>query len=137
MGAYDCDAGFLNCRHRRYRKGLVALCHFFNHLLFLTSFITCSEARVLGHRFLAQQEKPPRDAEPRIELRPALQQANALPTELRRTLTELRSTLSELRSTLTELKTLYILHDFIYRYLLTVFIVSSSVQLQGSGTEDV
>jgi hypothetical protein len=31
-------------------------------------------------------EKPPWDAEPKIELGPALQQADALPTELRRTL---------------------------------------------------
>ncbi len=36
------------------------------------------------HRFFAQQEKPPRGAEPRIELRPALQQADPLPIELRR-----------------------------------------------------
>ncbi len=39
------------------------------------------------------REKPPWGAEPRIELGPALQQADALPTELRRTLTELRGTL--------------------------------------------
>ncbi len=41
-----------------------------------------------------QWEKPPWGAEPRIrELWPALQQAYALPTELRRTRTELRRTL--------------------------------------------
>ncbi len=34
----------------------------------------------------AQWEKPPWDAEPRIELGPALQQADALPSELSRTL---------------------------------------------------
>jgi hypothetical protein len=38
------------------------------------------------HRFFAQQEKPPWGAEPRIKLGPALQQADALPNELRRTL---------------------------------------------------
>jgi hypothetical protein len=39
------------------------------------------------HRFSAQQEKPPQGAaEPRIELGPALQQADALRTELRYTL---------------------------------------------------
>jgi hypothetical protein len=37
---------------------------------------------------------------PRIELGPALQQADALPSELRRTLTELRRTLTELPRTL-------------------------------------
>ncbi len=47
---------------------------------------------------------PPRDAEPRIELGPALQQADALPTELLRSLTELRRILTELRRTLTELR---------------------------------
>ncbi len=36
------------------------------------------------------REEPPWDAEPRIELGPATQQADALPTELRRNLTELR-----------------------------------------------
>jgi hypothetical protein len=38
------------------------------------------------HRFGAQQEKPPRGAGLKIELEPALQQAYALPTELRRIL---------------------------------------------------
>ncbi len=42
------------------------------------------------HRVFAQQGDPPWDAEPRFELGPALQQADALPTELRRILTELR-----------------------------------------------
>ncbi len=36
------------------------------------------------HRVFAQQGEPPWDAEPRYELGPALQQADALPTELRR-----------------------------------------------------
>ncbi len=40
------------------------------------------------HRFLAQWEKPPCGAEPKIELGPAFQQADALPTEPRRTITE-------------------------------------------------
>jgi hypothetical protein len=38
------------------------------------------------HCFLAQWEKPPCGAEPRIELGPALQQADALPTEPSRTI---------------------------------------------------
>jgi len=38
------------------------------------------------HCLLAQVEKPPWGAEPRFELGPALQQADALPSELRRTL---------------------------------------------------
>jgi hypothetical protein len=37
------------------------------------------------HRLYAQWETPPCGAEPRIELGPALQQADALPTEPRRT----------------------------------------------------
>jgi hypothetical protein len=38
------------------------------------------------HYWLAQWEKPPWGAEPRIELEPALRQADALSTELRHTL---------------------------------------------------
>jgi hypothetical protein len=49
-------------------------------------------------------EKPPWGAEPKMELGPALQQVDALPSDLRRTLTELRRTLTELRPTLTELR---------------------------------
>jgi hypothetical protein len=45
------------------------------------------------HRWSAQREKPSLGAEPRIELAPALQQIDALPTELGCTLTELRHTL--------------------------------------------
>ena len=56
------------------------------------------------HCLLAQVEKPPRGAEPRFELGPAIQQADALPSELRRTLGELRCTLNELRRTLSELR---------------------------------
>jgi hypothetical protein len=44
------------------------------------------------HRLKAQWEDPPCGAEPRIELGPALQQADALPTEPRRTITEPRRT---------------------------------------------
>jgi hypothetical protein len=57
----------------------------FNIILFHPS----SKARLLvSSSFLrAQQGKPPRDAEPRIELGSDLQQADALRTELRRTLT--------------------------------------------------
>jgi len=36
------------------------------------------------HHVFTQQGEPPWDAEPRFELGPALQQADALPTELRR-----------------------------------------------------
>ena len=38
------------------------------------------------HRLKAQWEDPPCGAEPRIELGPALQQADGLPTEPRRTI---------------------------------------------------
>ncbi len=54
------------------------------------------------------REEPPWDAEPRIELGPALQQAVALPTELRRILTELRHILIELRRILIELRRILI-----------------------------
>jgi hypothetical protein len=46
--------------------------------------------------------KPPCGAEPRIELGPALQQADALPTEPRRTISEPRRTMTEPRRTITE-----------------------------------
>jgi hypothetical protein len=75
------------------------LAHYFSlYLLFLTfihtiqSYILSTLIICLGlsslylHRFGAQQEKPPRGAGLRIELEPALQQAYALPTELRRIL---------------------------------------------------
>jgi hypothetical protein len=47
---------------------------------------------------------PPWGAEPGFELGPAVQQADALLFELRRTLFELRRTLFELRRTLFELR---------------------------------
>jgi hypothetical protein len=40
----------------------------------------------ISHRLYAQWETPPCGAEPKIELVPALQQANALPNEPRRTI---------------------------------------------------
>ncbi len=46
--------------------------------------------------------KPPCGAEPRIELGPALQQADALPTEQRCTITEQRRTITEQRRTIAE-----------------------------------
>jgi hypothetical protein len=46
---------------------------------------------------LLSGETPPCGAKPRIELGPALQQADALPTEPRRTITEPRRTISEPR----------------------------------------
>jgi hypothetical protein len=45
------------------------------------------------HRLYAQWERPPCGAEPGIELGPALQQADARPTEPRRTITEPRRTI--------------------------------------------
>ncbi len=56
------------------------------------------------YRWSAQLEKPPWGAKLRIELGPALQQANELPSELHCTLTELHRTLTELRRILTELR---------------------------------
>jgi hypothetical protein len=46
--------------------------------------------------------KPPCGAEPRIELGLALQQADALPTEQRRTISEQRRTITEQRRTMSE-----------------------------------
>ncbi len=43
-----------------------------------------------SHRFFAQQEEPPKGDEPGIEIRPALQQVDVLPTELPRKINELR-----------------------------------------------
>ncbi len=64
--------------------------------------------RGLSSCILIAREEPPWDAEPRIELGPALQQADALPTELRRILTELRRILTELRPILIELRRILI-----------------------------
>ncbi len=44
------------------------------------------------HSCMVSSEKPPWSAEPRIELGPAIQQADALSAELRRTETELYAT---------------------------------------------
>jgi hypothetical protein len=54
------------------------------------------------HRFSDQQEKPPWGANPRIELRPAIQQADALPIEPCHTLIEPNQSLIEPRHTLIE-----------------------------------
>ncbi len=87
-------------------KGLVAGCHSFC-LFFIYFFITyihsihihtihLSIAIRCGlspspHRLKAQWEDPPCGAELGIELGPALQQADALPTEPRRTIKEIRT----------------------------------------------
>jgi hypothetical protein len=63
---------------------------FLKFIYFLHSFIQYNSPRPVflnPHRVFAQQGEPPWDAEPRFELGPALQQADALPTELRRILT--------------------------------------------------
>ncbi len=54
----------------------------------LSSFIICRGQSSCIFIFypLTQHEKPPRGAKPRVEPGPALQQADALPAELRRTL---------------------------------------------------
>jgi hypothetical protein len=63
--------------------------HSFNHIF--TIHLSVSIRWGLSpspHRLKAQWEDPPSGAEPRIELGPALQQADALPTEPHRTITE-------------------------------------------------
>jgi len=80
--------------------------HSFNHIHTVPTFIHRHSLRPLSpfpHRLYAQWETPLCGGELRIELGSALQQAHALPTELRRTLTELRRTLTELRRILAEL----------------------------------
>ena len=57
------------------------------------------------HRSVAQWERPPCGAEPRIELGPALQQADALPTGPRRTITVPRRTITGPRRTITRVAT--------------------------------
>jgi hypothetical protein len=53
----------------------------------------------ISSSLVAQWEIPPCGAEPGIELGPAFQQADALPTEPRRTMTEPRRTITEPRRT--------------------------------------
>ncbi len=78
-----------------------------------SSVAICWSSSPFPHCWSAQWVKPPCGAEPSIKLRPALQQADALPAELRRTLlsyaapywatphpNELRRTLNELYRTL-------------------------------------
>jgi hypothetical protein len=75
------------------------LAHYFLLYLLFVTFIHTIQSYILSsliicrglsslylHHFGAQQEKPPWGAGLKIELKPALQQANALPTELRCTL---------------------------------------------------
>jgi hypothetical protein len=68
---------------------------FFKFIIFLHSFIEYNHTPfilhhsprpvfLIPHRVFAQQWEPPWDAETRFELGPALQQADALPTGLRR-----------------------------------------------------
>jgi hypothetical protein len=57
-------------------------------LVYFSYFITYIRSHYIypsPHRLQAQWEKPPCGAESRIELEPALQHADVLPTELRRT----------------------------------------------------
>jgi hypothetical protein len=68
--------------------------HSFNHIH--TIHLSVTILRGLSpspHHLKAQWEKPPCGAELRIELGPALQQADVLPTEPRRTMTEPRRTI--------------------------------------------
>jgi hypothetical protein len=61
--------------------------HSFNHIHTIHLSIAIRwDLSPSPHRLKAQWEDPPCDAEPRIELGPALQQADALPTEPRRTI---------------------------------------------------
>ncbi len=93
-------------------KGLVVLCHSSYTFLFVTiqyvhsynhSFITFAEAHIYSCRLSRRNLHgvPSQDSNSGW---PALQQASALPSELRFTLSELRCTLPELRCTLTELR---------------------------------
>jgi hypothetical protein len=66
------------------------------------SIAICRGLSPFPHRLYAQWETPPCGAEPRFELGLALQQADALSTEPRRTITEPRRTITELRRTITE-----------------------------------
>jgi hypothetical protein len=78
-------------------KDLVAVCHSFCLFLYFITLIQYNHPitfiqyirRGLSpspHRSVAQWERPPCGAEPGIELGPAFQQADALPTEPRRTM---------------------------------------------------
>ena len=60
------------------------------------------------------RDEPPCGAEPGIELGPALQQADTLSTELRRTLTDLRRTLTELRRTLPERRRTHLFYSILF-----------------------
>jgi hypothetical protein len=76
--------------YKEIQNGAVAKSYITNGLLIYGEIFTHHSSRPVflnPHRVFAQQGEPPWDAEPRFELRPALQQADALPTELRRILT--------------------------------------------------
>ncbi len=90
-------------------KGLVALCHsFLTFIIFnIHSYNTVIHSFILHHflylhRFSDQQEKPLWGANPRIELGPAIQQADALLIEPRHTLIEPHRRLIEPGHTLIE-----------------------------------
>jgi hypothetical protein len=66
------------------RKGLVALCHYFLYLLFLTFLHTVQvqhNQTFIHPSPFAEARLPPWGAEARIELGLALQQADALPSK--------------------------------------------------------
>ncbi len=101
----------------------------FIFLTYIHSFILSHSYNTFIHRPFAQAflyfliacllsgEKPPCGAEPRVELGPALQQADALPTEPRRTIVNLTSAdLSSFEAILRKsIYTLYIYYIYIYR----------------------
>jgi hypothetical protein len=61
--------------------------HPFNHIHTIHFSVTIRRGlSPFPHRLYAQWERPPCGAEPGSELGPALQQADALPTEPRRTI---------------------------------------------------
>jgi hypothetical protein len=63
------------------------------NLAFISDWALVVRLSAFLHRLFAQWGEPPCGAEPRIELGPALQQTDALPTEPRRTITEPRRTI--------------------------------------------
>ncbi len=84
-------------------KGLVAVCHSFCLFLYFNIHTVQSSNHIhtihsprpfsISSSLVAQWERPPCGAEPGIELGPAFQQADALPTEPRRTIAEPRRTI--------------------------------------------
>jgi hypothetical protein len=89
----------------RIYKRFGGISHSFFYFLYffrtIHSFIhPFAEVPLLFPHCSSLSREPPWGAEPGFELRPAVQQADALLIELRRTLIELRRTLIELRRTL-------------------------------------